>query len=282
VDVKNIKTDARAAAWQAEAISRGYYAGIVFPLATNNQLLGSLCIFAGRDHHIDQDEMMLLGEMAEDLAFGIFTLRVGEEKRRAEKLLEKSNLELEASYDATLAGWSRALELRERETAGHSARVVNLVERLAKRMGLSGQQVIHLRRGALLHDIGKMGIPDSILLKQGPLNPGEWDIMQKHTLYASRLLTDIPYLMPALEIPLYHHERWDGSGYPYGLRDEQIPLAARIFAIVDVWDALTNDRPYHQAMLNREALAYLQANAGKLFDPKVCEAFLEMLDDQRK
>lgn len=152
--------------------------------------------------------------------------------------------ELARAYDATLEGWSRALDLRDHETEGHARRVTELTVRLAEAMGLPAAEVAHIRRGALLHDIGKMGIPDAILRKPGPLNAEEWTVMRTHPTLAYELLEPIHYLQPALAIPLFHHERWDGSGYPQGLAGETIPLLARIFAVVDVWDALTNDRPY--------------------------------------
>jgi HD-GYP domain-containing protein (c-di-GMP phosphodiesterase class II) len=136
-----------------------------------------------------------------------------------------------------------------------------------------------VRRGALLHDIGKMGIPDEILQKPGPLSEDEWEIMRKHPLYAYELLIEIPYLQPALDIPYYHHEKWDGSGYPYGLRGEEIPLAARIFAIVDVWDALCSDRPYRKAWVCRQALEYIQGQAGKHFDPRLVTEFLKLMEE---
>ena len=151
--------------------------------------------------------------------------------------LNRSHLELTLAYDTTIEGWAQALELRDRETEGHTRRVADLTVKLAQALGVKSEDLIHIRRGALLHDIGKMGIPDRILLKPGPLTPEEWEIMKKHPVYAWELLSPIKYLRPALDIPYYHHERWDGTGYPRGLKGEEIPLSARIFAVVDVWDA---------------------------------------------
>ncbi len=200
-------------------------------------------------------------------------LSVAEDQKLAQEALEKSAEELMVAYDATLRGWSTALEMRERETAGHSQRVVHYTLELARALGIDNEEMIHIRRGALLHDIGKMGIPDSILLKPGPLSEDEWMIMRQHPTYAHRLLSSIPYLLPALDIPCYHHERWDGSGYPNGLAGEDIPLTARIFTVVDVWDALSSDRPYRPAWTNEVVLKYIRDQAGKQFDPKVVVAF---------
>jgi HD-GYP domain-containing protein (c-di-GMP phosphodiesterase class II) len=147
-------------------------------------------------------------------------------------------------------------------------------------MGIPNEQLIHIWRGVRLHDIGKMGIPDSILLKPGPLTDIEWEIMRRHPQYAYELLAPIEYLRPALEIPYYHHERWDGSGYPHGLKGEEIPLAARIFAVVDAWDALTSDRPYRSAWEQKKSLEYILEQRGKQFDPAVVDIFLRIIQDQ--
>ncbi len=191
--------------------------------------------------------------------------------------LEKSTEELKTAYDATLQGWSNALELREQETAGHSQRVVQTTLKLARQMAVSEENLLDIQRGALLHDIGKMGIPDNILLKTGPLNEEEWLTMRKHPEYAHRLLSIIPYLKQALEIPYFHHEKWDGTGYPWGLKGEEIPLAARIFSIVDVWDALSYDRPYRKAWPKETIMNYIQEQSGKYFDPRVVEEFLSLM-----
>ncbi len=184
---------------------------------------------------------------------------------------------LSSAYDTTLEGWVNALELRDRETEGHARRVVEVTINLAQKMGIGSAEEINIRRGALLHDIGKMGIPDSVLLKPGPLNEREWEMMRMHPEYAYRLLTPIEYLNPAIEIPYCHHEKWDGTGYPRGLKGEEIPLAARIFAIVDVWEALTSDRPYRPAWTNEKALNYIEEQKGKHFDPTVVDNFMDLL-----
>ena len=191
--------------------------------------------------------------------------------------LQGSNQELRMAYDTTLEGWANALELRDKETEGHSKRVTDLTLRLADAMGVAGDDLVQIRRGTALHDIGKMGISDSILFKPGPLTDDEWEIMRLHPTMAYNLLSSIPFLRPALDIPYCHHEKWDGSGYPRGLSGEQIPLPARIFAIIDVWDALINDRPYRKAWTEGEALAYLKKQSGAHFDPQVVEAFLKLL-----
>lgn len=193
--------------------------------------------------------------------------------------LQQSNQALMQSYESTIQGWAKALELKDKETKGHSDRVMTLACKLATRMGFTPERLKHFRNGVYLHDIGKMGIPDAILLKPGPLTDQEWEIMRQHPIYAYNLLRGIEYLEPALEIPYSHHERWDGSGYPQGLKGEAIPLGARIFAVVDVWDALTSDRPYRAALSVAETRQYLLDNAGKLFDPQVVQQMLELMDE---
>lgn len=204
--------------------------------------------------------------------------RLAETFDRMVEALEARESALASAYDATLEGWSRALDLRDRETRGHTLRVTALAVELARAMGMPEDQIVHLRRGALLHDIGKMAIPDEILHKPGPLTPEEMAVMRRHPQYAYELLQPLAYLRPALDIPYCHHERWDGSGYPRGLRGEEIPLAARIFAVVDVWDALSNPRAYRPAWSPDRVRAYLAEQAGRQFDPRVVAAFLELLD----
>ncbi len=190
--------------------------------------------------------------------------------------LQRSNTDLILAYDATIEGWSKALDLRDKETEGHTQRVAEMTERLARAMGFSETEVVHARRGGLLHDIGKMGVPDGILLKPDKLTDEEWVLMRKHPQFAYEMLSPITYLKPALDIPYCHHEKWDGSGYPRGLKGEQIPLAARLFAIIDVYDALTSDRPYRAAWSKEKTLEHIKAGAGMHFDPKVVEAFLQL------
>ena len=190
--------------------------------------------------------------------------------------LQKSNIELTQAYNNTIEGWSRALDLRDKETEGHTMRVANMAIRLARSFSLGEGELVNLRWGALLHDIGKMGIPDNILLKPGPLTDEEWKVMRSHPRMAYDMLSPIQYLRSALDVPYCHHEKWDGTGYPRSLKGEQIPLSARIFALVDVWDALLSDRPYRPAWTVEKTLAHIQSQAGQQFDPKVVETFLRI------
>lgn len=185
--------------------------------------------------------------------------------------------ELQDAYEATLKGWVRALDLRDNETEHHSRRVTLLTVELARLMGMSDNELIHVRRSALLHDIGKIGVPDHILHKPGPLTEEEWVIMRKHPQFAHDMLAPIEYLRSALDIPYCHHERWDGTGYPRGLKGKQIPLIARIFAVIDVWDALSSDRPYRKAWPYEKIVAHMREQSGTHFDPKAVELFLQMM-----
>ena len=192
--------------------------------------------------------------------------------------IQHLNKELLLAYESTLKGWAKALEYKDRETKGHSERVTKLAIRLGKAMDLNEEELLQLRRGAILHDIGKMCIPEKILFKKEPLTSEEWEIMKQHPVFAQEFLADIQFIQPALNIPLFHHERWDGSGYPYGLKGKQIPLAVRIFMVIDVWDALTSSRPYREAWSNKEARLYFKQTSGTQFDPDVVIKFLEMLE----
>lgn len=203
-------------------------------------------------------------------------LAIAVENARMLENLHRSNEELILAYDATIEVLSQAMDLRDQDTEGHSLRVASLALDLARELHLPDSLLENLRRGALLHDLGKIGIPDSILNKPGPLTDGEWAIMRRHPQYAYDMLSRVDFLHRAMEIPFYHHEHWDGSGYPQGLKGEQIPLAARVFTVVDVWDALTNDRPYRKAWPKERALDYLRHQAGIQLDPKIVEAFLKM------
>ncbi|HUF37120.1 MAG TPA: HD domain-containing phosphohydrolase [Anaerolineales bacterium] len=195
--------------------------------------------------------------------------------------LQQSKAQVNGAYDRTLEGWSRALDLRDHETEGHSRRVTEMTVAIARAMGLGDEALAHIRRGALLHDIGKIGIPDAILNKPGPLAGDEWTIMRRHPQVAYDLLKEIDFLRPALVIPLRHHEKWDGTGYPDGLVGEQIPLAARIFAVADVWDALRFNRPYRPAWDDTRALSYIRSQSGTHFDPDVVRAFFRTISRER-
>ncbi len=191
--------------------------------------------------------------------------------------IEQAHSQLLSAYDATIEGWSRAMDLRDKETEGHTQRVTQLSEKLAKIAGIRQDELIQIRRGSLLHDIGKLGVPDSILLTPNKLTDEEWEVMRKHPQYAYEMILPIEYLRPALDIPYCHHEKWDGTGYPRGLKGEEIPLSARIFAIVDVWDALTSDRPYRAAWDKQKTLQYINEQSGKHFDPHIVELFNIMM-----
>jgi putative nucleotidyltransferase with HDIG domain len=240
------------------------------PLIAKGELVGVLEVFNRNRLDPDQEWLNFLDAIARLAAIAIDRLNLFND-------LEKSNVELVQAYDATIEGWARAIELRDGDTVGHSRRVVRLALNLAQKMGVAGEALIHIRRGALLHDIGKMAIPDGILLKTGKLSDEEWLIMKKHPIYAYEMLSSIQYLTPALDIPYCHHEWWDGSGYPRELSGERIPLAARIFAVVDVWDALQSDRPYRDAWSEAEAADYIKKLSGAQFDPQVVKAFFEMI-----
>ena len=191
--------------------------------------------------------------------------------------LREANTQLLFAYEATIESLSHALDLRDRETEGHSRRVTELTLKLAQALGMSDEEIMHIRRGALLHDVGKIGIPDAILHKPDKLSEEEWTIMRKHPQLAYDMLYPIEYLRPALEIPLNHHEKWDGAGYPRRLEGETIPIAARLFAVVDVWDALTSNRPYRSAWSEKEALTYIRDQSGKHFDPQVVDLFFRVI-----
>lgn len=198
-------------------------------------------------------------------------------RMQAEEQLQNALRQLSEAYEATIEGWAKALELRERETAGHSRRVVELTLELARRMGIPEEKMQAVRYGSLLHDIGKLAVPDHILLKPSSLSEDEWTIMRQHPIYSMQLLSGIAYLSAAIDIPYNHHESWDGSGYPRGLKGEEIPLSARIFAAVDVWDALTSDRPYRLAWSREATLTHICRQSGTKFDPQVVRTFAEII-----
>jgi PAS domain S-box-containing protein len=244
-----------------------YYA---IPLATQAQVTGVLEIYHRAPLNPNPEWFEFAQTMAGQAAIAIDNATLFSE-------LEHSNFELLQAYEATIEGWSRALDLRDHETEGHTQRVTKLTIQMAQKLGLNNDQISQISRGALLHDIGKMGIPDDILLKPGPLTAEEWEEMRKHPIYARDLLTSITYLEPAIDIPYCHHEKWNGTGYPRGLREEEIPMAARIFSIVDVWDALTSDRPYRAAWPKKKTLEYISSQAGKHFDPNIFAIFNKLI-----
>lgn len=249
----------------------GFVSYFAAPLVAKGQVKGVLEIFHRAPLEPDTEWLEFLDTLAVQAAIAIDNAGLFEG-------LQRSNLELAMAYDATIEGWSRALDMRDRETEGHTIRVTDMTLRLARIMGVGEEELVHMRRGALLHDIGKMGIPDNILLKPGPLTDEEWVVMRRHPEYAYDLLSLVNYLRPALLIPYCHHEKWDGTGYPRGLREEAIPLAARLFAVVDVWDALRSERPYRQAWPVEKVRAHLMDQSGKHFDPQILLLFMKMMD----
>ncbi|MBI5354073.1 MAG: PAS domain S-box protein [Chloroflexi bacterium] len=239
------------------------------PLIAKGQVKGVLEVFHRSALAPDTEWFDFLNTLAGQAALAI-------ENSTLFESLQRSNVELSLAYDATIEGWSRALDLRDKETEGHTQRVTEMTAKLARAFGLNKAELVQVRWGSLLHDIGKMGVPDEILHKPGPLTDEEWVVMKKHPSFAYEMLSPIRYLRLALDIPYGHHEKWDGSGYPHGLKGEQIPLVARIFAVVDVWDALSSDRPYRPAWTEEKVREYILAGSGTHFDPKVVDLFMQI------
>ena len=250
-----------------------FHAYYAVPLITKGQVRGVLEVFHRSSLNPDKDWLEFLEGLAEEASIAIGSSELYNS-------LMHSNIQLSRAYESTIEGWSHALDLRDKETEGHTRRVTEMTLKLAGMfaMIISEEQLIHIRRGSLLHDIGKMGIPDTILLKNGPLTDEEWQVMRKHPVYAYEMLSPIEYLRPALDIPYCHHEKWDGSGYPRGLKGEEIPFSARLFTVVDVWDALLSERPYQKGWSEKEAREYILEQRGIHFDPKVVDAFIKMLE----
>ncbi len=253
------------------AVARaGFAAYWAVPLIAHGAVQGVLEVFRRSPEEVDDEWREFLEVLAGQAAIALDSASLGED-------LQQSNAELMAAYDATIEGWGRALDLRDQETQGHSERVTAMTLTLARAVGITGEALVHLRRGALLHDIGKMGVPDRILLKTDELSPTEWRLMRRHPEDAHAMLSPIAFLRPALDIPWCHHEKWDGTGYPRGLQGDQIPLAARLFAIADVWDALRSDRPYRAAWPEGRTLDHIRSLAGTHFDPALVSVFLDMM-----
>lgn len=260
------QTFLRAAVIEEDGFS-AYYA---IPLVAKGDVKGVLELFHREALAADREWLDFLEALAGQAAIAI-------DDASLFLNLQKSNAELGLAYDETIEGWSRALDLRDRETEGHTRRVTEMTIRLARALDVAEDDLIHIRRGALLHDIGKMGIPDSILLKPGKLTEDEWEVMRKHPVYAYELLSPIEYLRPCLEIPYCHHEKWDGTGYPRGLREKMIPISARIFAAVDIWDALRSDRPYRTAWPDDAVREHLQTLSGTHLEARIVEQFLRII-----
>jgi PAS domain S-box-containing protein len=247
----------------------GFVSYCAVPLVAKGQLKGLLEVFNRSHLKPDTEWLEFFETMAGQAAIAVDNATLFND-------LQRSNMELALAYDITLEGWVHALDMRDQEAEGHTRRVMDMTMRIARALGKTDNELIHIRRGVLLHDIGKIAIPDEILLKPGPLSEAEWEIMRKHPVYAYELLSPINYLKYALDIPYCHHEKWDGTGYPRGLHGEQIPLAARIFAVVDVWDAMRSDRPYRPRWTDDKVREYIQSNAGLHFDPQMVGLFMEI------
>jgi PAS domain S-box-containing protein len=247
----------------------GFVTHTSVPLIAKGQVKGILELFQRTPFVPKDDWLDFLNTLAGQAAIAIDNATLFSD-------LQNANNQLARAYDSTLEGWSRAMDLRDKETEGHSERVAETTLQLARKIGIPADELVHIRRGAVLHDLGKLGVPDSILYKPASLSAEEKAIMQRHPALAYEMLMPIEFLRPSLDIPYCHHERWDGSGYPRGLKGEQIPLAARVFAVADVFDALTSDRPYRSAWSKEKAIEYIREAAGREFDPKVVEAFLEL------
>lgn len=245
------------------------FSQMAVPLMKSQEVIGTLIIENRPSYEFSTSDL----EIA--LQFGSYAA-IAVESARLYNGIINANEKLIQTYDSTLAGWAKALELRDRETEGHTQRVTNGTIKLARAFGIGDDELVHIYRGALLHDIGKMGIPDTILKKPGNLSEEEWVIMRQHPVYAYEWLSPIEYLQPALEIPYCHHERWDGTGYPRGLAGKDIPLSARIFSVIDVWDALSFDRPYRRAWPQAHVLEHIRSQAGKHFDPEIVTEFLKI------
>jgi HD-GYP domain-containing protein (c-di-GMP phosphodiesterase class II) len=253
-------------------IQEGFSSYYAVPLIAKGQVTGVLEIYRRSTLNAGEEWLEFLNILAGQAAIAIDSASLFQD-------LQRANAELTLAYDAAIEGWSQVLELSGRESTEHIHRVVGLTMELARLMGINEKDLVHIRRGALLHDIGEMGIPEKILHKAGPLTDDEWKIIRQHPQLAYQLLSPLNYLAPALDIPHYHHEKWDGSGYPEGLLGEQIPLAARIFSVADVYDALTSVRPYRPANSHQHAMEHIQNFSGIYFDPAVVTVFIQRASD---
>lgn len=274
--LENARTATLSHAEKAVVDTRSLVSILYFPLLLKGDAIGVFIVGTTKNiRYFSNNDIELCYALSNQVSLAIANSRLYQEAQQAA-------VDLSYAYDATLEGWSRVLDMRDHGTDEHTQRVTNMTIDLARRMGISGSELNHVRRGALLHDIGKMAIPDAILHKPDKLSDGEREIMKTHPEKACQILSPIDYLTPALEIPYCHHEKWDGTGYPRGLKGEEIPLIARIFAVVDVFDALISDRPYRKAWKKEEALAYIRDQSGKHFFPYAVRKFLEMMKDSNK
>lgn len=271
VTIPNLKEDIDGFKRSRKFVQEEFVSYFAVPLVAKGQVKGVLELFHRSFMEANADWLEFLEAIADQGAIAIDNSTLFDE-------LQQSNTELILAYDTTIEGWSRALDLRDKETEGHTQRVSEMTVHVARALGIKEKDIVHIRRGALLHDIGKMGVPDSILLKPGPLTDDEWELMKLHPVHAHKMLYPIEYLRPAIDIPFYHHEKWDGTGYPHGLKGEEIPISARIFAIVDVWDALRSDRPYRPAWPREKVSEHIRSLSGTHFDPDVVKVLLEIVD----
>ncbi len=269
ITINNLNEDINGFSRSADFATERFVCYFAVPLIAKGQVKGVLELFSRTQLNADPEWMDFLDGIASQAAIAIDNASLFSD-------LERSNTELVLAYDATIEGWSRALDMRDKETEGHCQRVTDMTLQVAQKFNVKDQELVHIRRGALLHDIGKMGIPDKILHKPGKLDEEEWAIMKRHPEYAYNFLDSADYLKPALDIPYCHHEKWDGNGYPRGLKGTEIPLSARIFSIVDVWDALSSDRPYRPAWPQAKVTDYIKSLSGIQFDPQVVDAFFSI------
>jgi len=270
IQVENLANNYTGYSYKEAIELEKFVSYMAVPLISKEDVNGVLEIFQHSTLDFDDEKKSFLDVLASQAALAIDSIMLYENR-------EKINIDLALAYDATIIGWVRALELRDHELVGHTERVVDLTVQLARKIGVSDNKLQDIKRGALLHDIGKMGVPDEILHKQSKLTSDEWDIMKRHPQNAYDLLLPIAYLRNSLDIPYCHHENWDGTGYPRGLKENEIPFAARIFAVVDAYDALATDRPYRSALKKDKILNYIQEQSGKRFDPQVVDAFIKMM-----
>lgn len=273
VYIENVSAAALSPAEKLVVDTRHLVSVLFFPLLLKERAIGVFTVgTTGEVRQFAENEIDLCYILSYQISLAVANAKLYREAQQA-------IVGLSQAYDATLAGWSRVLDMRDHTTDEHTRRVADQTVALAKQIGIPDSELGHYRRGALLHDIGKIAIPDTILQKQGALSPTELAIMQTHPEKAHQILAHIDYLSPAMDIPHFHHEKWDGTGYPHRLKGEEIPLPARIFAVVDVFDALTSDRPYRRGWTKDEALTHIKSQSGKHFDPSVVTAFLQMFGE---
>ena len=272
ISIHGLKSDSETLLGTGLLVNEGFVCYHAIPLLVKDQVKGVLELFH-RNHQEKDDEWLdYFNTLAQQTAIAVENATLFTD-------LQKSNEELVNAYDTTIEGWSHALDMRDKETENHTQRVTEMTVRLTQAAGMTDEEIVHVRRGSLLHDIGKMGVPDHILFKTEKLTEENWECIRQHPINAYELLSPIAYLRPAIDIPYCHHEKWDGSGYPRGLKGEQIPLSARLFAVVDVWDALLSDRPYRPGWPTDKVYAHIRSLSGTHFDPQAVELFFTVLQN---